>query len=169
MDCSPPDSLVHGILQARILEWVATSFSRGSSQPRDRTQVSCIAGRHFNLWATREAWYNNRRVSSSSRRNNAKCACNRASKTMKQKQIKLKSEIYKLTVTVWEVNSPVLVMGRTKRQKMRIDITITGSFVCAWSNILRVCYVFSHLVNIVAYELGNVTNLKDVIAKASIG
>ena len=52
---------------------------------------------------------------------------------------------------------------------MRIDITITESFVCAWSNILRVCYVFSHLVNIVAYELGNVTNLKDVIAKASIG
>ena len=48
---------VHGILQAWILEWVAISFSRGSSQPRDRTQVSRIAGRHFNLWATREAHY----------------------------------------------------------------------------------------------------------------
>ena len=46
MDCSPPGS-VHGILQARILEWVAISFSRGSSQPRDRTQVSRIAGRFF--------------------------------------------------------------------------------------------------------------------------
>ena len=44
-----------GILQARILEWVAISFSRGSSQPRDRTPVSCIAGRRFTLWATREA------------------------------------------------------------------------------------------------------------------
>ena len=54
--CSPPGSSVHGILQARILEWVAISFSRGSSQPRDRTQVSRIAGRRFNLWATREAW-----------------------------------------------------------------------------------------------------------------
>ena len=54
-DCSPPGSSVHGILQARILEWVAISFSRGSSQPRDRTQVSCIGGRCFNLWATREA------------------------------------------------------------------------------------------------------------------
>ena len=43
LDCSPPVSSVHGILQARILEWVASSFSRGSSQPRDRTQVSCIA------------------------------------------------------------------------------------------------------------------------------
>ena len=55
MDCSSPGSSVHGILQARILEWVAISFSRGSSQPRDWTQVSCIAGRCFNLWATREA------------------------------------------------------------------------------------------------------------------
>ena len=55
VDCSPPGSSVHGILQARILEWVAISFSRGSSQPRDWTQVSYIAGRRFNLWATREA------------------------------------------------------------------------------------------------------------------
>ena len=55
MDCSPPGSSVHGILQARILEWVAISFSRGSSWPRDQTQVSFIAGRRFNLWATREA------------------------------------------------------------------------------------------------------------------
>ena len=46
---------VHGILQARILEWVAISFSRGSSQPRDRTQVSCIADGFFALWPTREA------------------------------------------------------------------------------------------------------------------
>ena len=45
MDYSPPGSSVLGILQARILEWVAIPFSKGSSQPRDRTQVSCIAGR----------------------------------------------------------------------------------------------------------------------------
>ena len=60
VDCSLPSSSVHGILQARILEWVAVSFSRGSSRPKDRTRVSCIGGRHFNLWATREApwkWY----------------------------------------------------------------------------------------------------------------
>ena len=54
MDCSLPGSSRHGILQARILEWVAIPFSRGSSQPRDGTWVSCIAGRRFNLWATRE-------------------------------------------------------------------------------------------------------------------
>ena len=54
MDCSPSDSSVHGILQARTLERVAISFSRGSSWPRDQTQVSCIAGRFFPVWATRE-------------------------------------------------------------------------------------------------------------------
>jgi len=47
MDCSLPGSSVHGIFQARVLEWVAISFSRGSSQPRDQTQVSHIVGRHF--------------------------------------------------------------------------------------------------------------------------
>ena len=45
--CDPMDYTVHGILQARILEWVAISFSKGSSQARDRIQVSCIAGRFF--------------------------------------------------------------------------------------------------------------------------
>ena len=53
----PVDYTIHGILQARMLEWVALPFSRGSSQPRDRTQVSCrrTAGRFFTSWATREA------------------------------------------------------------------------------------------------------------------
>ena len=55
MGCSLPGSSVRGILQARILEWVAIPFSWGSSQPRDQTQVSCIAGRFFTVWATREA------------------------------------------------------------------------------------------------------------------
>ena len=49
MDCSPPGSSVYGILQARILEWVAISFSRGSSQPRDQTLVSHIADRFFTV------------------------------------------------------------------------------------------------------------------------
>ena len=55
MDCSLPGFSVHGILQARILGWVAISFSRGSSQPRNRTQVSSIAGRFFTDWAMWEA------------------------------------------------------------------------------------------------------------------
>ena len=49
LDCGPPVSSILGIFQARILEWVAISFSRGSCQPRDRTQVSCIAGRLFTV------------------------------------------------------------------------------------------------------------------------
>ena len=56
MDYSPPDASVHGILQASILEWVATLFSRGSSQPKDWTLVSYIAGGFFTVWATREAF-----------------------------------------------------------------------------------------------------------------
>ena len=51
---SPTDSSVHGILQAKIMEWVAILFSRGSSQPRDQTQVSCISGRFFSIWVIRE-------------------------------------------------------------------------------------------------------------------
>ena len=52
VDCSPPGSSVHGILQAGILEWVAMSSFRGSSQPRDRTHISCIADEFF----TAESW-----------------------------------------------------------------------------------------------------------------
>ena len=63
-DCSPPSSFVHGILQARILEWIAVPFSRGSSWPRDWTWVSCTAGRFFTIWAIKEAstpsWLNSK-------------------------------------------------------------------------------------------------------------
>ena len=54
MDCSPPGSSVHRILQTGVLEWVAISFSRGSSWPRDITRFSCLVGRRFTIWATRE-------------------------------------------------------------------------------------------------------------------
>ena len=59
MDCSLPGSSIHGIFQVRVLKWVSISFSRGSSRPRDQTQVSHIVGRCFTVWATREvslAW-----------------------------------------------------------------------------------------------------------------
>ena len=55
MDYSPPGSSAHGIIQARI--WVAIPSFRGSSWPRDRTRLSCIVGRFFTIWATREAQY----------------------------------------------------------------------------------------------------------------
>ena len=59
MDFSLPGSSVHGILQARILEWAAFSFSRGSYWLRDWTQVSCITGRFFTIWATRAGYFLN--------------------------------------------------------------------------------------------------------------
>ena len=55
MDCSPPGSSVHGILQARIVEWVVTPFSRGIFPTQGLNQLFCIAGRFFTIWATREA------------------------------------------------------------------------------------------------------------------
>ena len=57
MDCSLPASSIHGIFQARTVEWVAISFSRGFSQPRDWTQVSHIIGRRFTVWATGEVQF----------------------------------------------------------------------------------------------------------------
>ena len=62
MDHSIPVSSVHGIFQARVLEWVAISFSRGSYWPRDRTRVSHIAGRRFTIWATREVTLGKERI-----------------------------------------------------------------------------------------------------------
>ena len=55
MDCGLPGSSVHGIFQARMLEWVAIYFSRGASWPRDQTWVSRMVDRCFTVWATREA------------------------------------------------------------------------------------------------------------------
>ena len=63
VDCSLQGSSVHGIFQARVLEWVAISFSRESSQPKDQTRVSRIVGRHFTVWATREATIKGHKVS----------------------------------------------------------------------------------------------------------
>ena len=55
MDCRLPGSPVHGIFQARVLEWITISFSRESFQSKDSTQLSHIAGRYFTIWSTREA------------------------------------------------------------------------------------------------------------------
>ena len=62
MDCSLPGSSVHGIFQAIVLEWIAISFSRGSSQPRAWTRVSLIVDRCFMVWATREVLYKNIKI-----------------------------------------------------------------------------------------------------------
>ena len=61
MDCDPPGSSVHGILQTRIQEWVSLSFSRGSFWPRGWTHISHIAGRFFTIWATERLLLNHER------------------------------------------------------------------------------------------------------------
>ena len=58
VDCNLPGSSVHGIFQAIVLEWIAISFSRVSSQPRDQTWVFCIVDRRFTVWATKEVLSN---------------------------------------------------------------------------------------------------------------
>ena len=65
VDCSLPGSSVHGISQARILEWVAIPFPMGSFRSRDRTWDSCIAGGFFTFWTTRESWGGGVRTGSS--------------------------------------------------------------------------------------------------------
>ena len=72
MDWSPPGSSVHEILQARLLEWVAIPFSRGSSWPRNWTQVSCIAGGFFTIWDTRKASVEHTNIFSQSPRSRGK-------------------------------------------------------------------------------------------------
>ena len=69
--CNPMDYIVHRILQARILEWVAVHFSRGSSQPRDQSQASHIPGGLFTSWGTREDL--NRTVSHKQQNKTRKC------------------------------------------------------------------------------------------------
>ena len=96
VDCTLPSFSVHGILQARILEWVAISFSRESFQPRDRTQVSHIAGRHFNFCTTKEALKHKNTVSqkTSCRDTELQIQVLTASKILKGgKEARLKEEV----------------------------------------------------------------------------
>ena len=59
-DCRKPGSSVHGIFQAKVLEWITIPFSRGTSWPRDQTWVYCIAGRFFTIWVTGKTYLGNR-------------------------------------------------------------------------------------------------------------
>ena len=77
MDCSPPDSSVRGILQARILKWVAMPSFRGSSQAQGLkwTQISCIAGIFFTIWATRETLKKRKSLKKKRRKRSLSCLC----------------------------------------------------------------------------------------------
>ena len=92
-DHSPPGSSIHGILQARVLEWVAISFSRGSSLPRDQVQVSRTSGRLSTLWATRETLKLIRRVNS---------MCSRGKRWEGQKKKEIMNNAKTFYVLLWK-------------------------------------------------------------------
>ena len=94
MDCSPPGSSVHGILQARILEWVAIPFSRGSSWHRDRTWVSCIASRFL--------------PSVPPGKHSVPVACYKLMEVHKQRVTHLWHRLTVCIVSTWESVKPVL-------------------------------------------------------------
>ena len=101
MDCSLPGSSVHRILQASILEWITIPFSRGSSLPRDWTWISCIAGRFFTVWATREAIGSNREVIGRSQANNTKAIWERRTPNKSNHKGILQPLVSILLLTIW--------------------------------------------------------------------
>ena len=102
--CYPMDCTVHGIFQARILEWVAIPFSRGSSQPRDQTQISRTAGRFFTSWATREALSLSFATLNSLA---ASCVVVRGSASMMALSWLLASNGWSLHSSSWRLSSPL--------------------------------------------------------------
>ena len=116
MDCGLPGSSIHGIFQARILEWVAISFSRGSSRPRDQTQVSHIGGRRLNLWATREA---QRHVS-------------------KLKRWKLWIKLWECSQEAWKMNPGNQIIISVGMSKKRRKLSFRRNTWCNEQNCLNV-------------------------------
>ena len=121
-----PVSSIHGIFQARILEWVAISFSRRSSRPRDWTWVSCIVGRHFTVWATDQR--------------SSQIFINFLSKTTLMKQVQLLSPFYRWRN--WGTESVTNWPRTTQRGRWRTRSWPTLSataLCCPW------IFFFSHL------------------------
>ena len=118
VDCSFPGSSVHGILQARILEWVAISFSRGSSWPRDWTSISCIGDGFLTIWATREA------------------------QTMKQRMNQSRTQIHSPFLKTLELRIGVCVWKKMKKDQIRhrqqpIALLNIDSLPCAFTHWLK--------------------------------
>ena len=110
MDCSLSGSSVHGIFQARVLEWIAISFSRGSSRPKNQTWVSQVAGRCFTSWATREAPLNN-------------------------KQNKNTNQI--ISRQEYQSHSALPIRGKTNKQKLSTSLILYEAYTNDWTNFRR--------------------------------
>ena len=151
MDYSLPGSPVHGISQARILEWVAISFSRGSSWPRDQIQVSCIAGRFFTIWATREAQGSQtkkKKVTSNKRKymitfshfDKSMCVCVDMFKDIKWK-VALKSDPW-LSLHLMANSSPSLTSLDLSPAPDKMDHSLSCNTVLTWLALCHALLVF---------------------------
>ena len=151
MDCSLPGSSVHGILQARILEWVAISFSKGSSQRRNRTQVSFIAGRFFTTWAMREAqaWEESYEGSPSLRREQ--------SKWTQSWEIGIKSQSQRQCLSPWvnpslRLNHPcLLVISKIFPDKLIQFNRFSVIYMCTL--ILHLCLILLSLLTYLCFYM----------------
>ena len=110
MDSSSPGSSVHGVLQTRILKWVAMPFSRGSSWSRDQTWVSHIAGSLLTVWATKEAWFGLRDGFDS--RIQIMCIC-----LVHNKHLKVLESLISLVFTYWHCCCKYMLFKRIEKSK----------------------------------------------------
>ena len=126
--CDPMDYVafsVHGILQVRILEWVAISFSRGSSWPRDSTWFSCIIGRFFTVWATREAKWSWKAQTKSCTHQDAEDRSSDPTKT----ELKLPARAGEPAVEAWAGRVSPQRLGRWQQQVGKVP---PGSWSSPW-------------------------------------
>ena len=150
LDCSLPGSPIHGIFQARILEWVAISFSRGSSWPRDQTQVSHIVDRCFTVWATNwtikkaEVWRRFLRIlEKTSRKTRQSILKINPEYLVEGLNLKMKLQYFGYLMWRAELLEKTLMMGKTKdrrrrgQQRMRWLDSITDSKDMNWANSRR--------------------------------
>ena len=134
-DCSPPGSSVHGILQTRILGWIAIPFSRGSSQPRVQTQVPCTAGRFFTVWGTGEIYYTQYPVITCKKRDSYICILKEISPEYSLERVMWKLKLQYFGHLTWRTDSfeKTLMLGKIEggrrrgQQKMRWLDDITNS------------------------------------------
>ena len=147
-DCSPPGSSVYGILQARILEWVSTPSSRGSSRPRDRTcvsWVSCIRDRFFTHWAT---WESPMECYSAIKRNTFESVLRRWMdlEPIIQSEVSQKeTDKYRVLTHIWDLERWYWrsymqgSKGNTDVRKRRLDSVGEGEGGMIWQNAIETC------------------------------
>ena len=141
--CDPMDYTVHGILQARILEWVAYPFSSGSSRLRNRTRVSCIADKLFINWAIREALTN-------------------IDSTLKGRDITFPTKIHRVNAMVF----PVVMYGCESCTIKKAEHWRIGTFeLLCWMKLFRVPYTACRSNHSILKEINPENSLEGLMLK----